>query len=67
MKSDPCGLSRRQNQVNVLESRKAGEIDWGNLFLFIMLTLSYEFSPQADTPPDSRHRVVVGNLSASWE
>jgi sugar lactone lactonase YvrE len=26
MKSDPCGFSRRQNQVNVLESRKAGEI-----------------------------------------
>jgi hypothetical protein len=38
-KSDLCGLSRRHHQVNVLASRKAGV----NLFLFIMLTLSYEF------------------------
>ncbi|GEM_PF-6431188 len=37
------------------------------VFSSIMLTLSDEFSPQTDMPPDLRHRVVVGNLSASWE
>jgi len=39
MKRNPCGLSCRYNQVEVLKSKKAGEIFF-NLCSYIMLTLS---------------------------